>query len=84
MLVERGVSHLICGDINPEAAEKTVERARELDKTKSLSVAIAVKTDVSEESDVQALFNTAVASAGRIEICVNTAGVGYNLIDMIY
>jgi meso-butanediol dehydrogenase/(S,S)-butanediol dehydrogenase/diacetyl reductase len=70
-----GVSHLICADINLENAEETVKQALVLGQVQSLKSATAFKVDVSKEHDIKSLFESAKALEGRIDICVNTAGV---------
>ena len=44
---------------------------------------MSLKTDVSQESDVQALVEHAIAKTGRLDIVVNNAGIhsGYNTLD---
>jgi NAD(P)-dependent dehydrogenase (short-subunit alcohol dehydrogenase family) len=69
------VSHLICADLNLDNAEETAKQARDIGQSHSLKSAIAFKVDVSKEQDLKSLFESAKALQGRIDICVNTAGV---------
>src|SRR5436853_5878547 len=55
---------------NPAAAEKIVGEIKA-----SGSEAIAIRADVSSESDVQAMFDQMLKSFGTIDILVNNAGL---------
>ncbi|HUX13215.1 MAG TPA: SDR family oxidoreductase [Spirochaetia bacterium] len=57
----------VAGD---EAAQEVVEQIR-----KNGVRAVAVKADVSNEADVQAMFKTILAEFGTIDILVNNAGL---------
>jgi NAD(P)-dependent dehydrogenase (short-subunit alcohol dehydrogenase family) len=71
------VRHLICADIELENAKETANQARQIGQDHSLKEATAFLVDVRQEADVQGLFEKAKAQAGRIDICVNTAGVSH-------
>ncbi len=68
-LANRGVN-IVVVDVNADIATET---ARELEKfgVKTLSF----KADVSNSSDVSAIFDNAVKEFGKIEILVNNAGI---------
>ena len=53
-----------------EIAEQTAEEIRNLGRK-----AIALKVDVSEETDVEEMVKTVVNEFGKIDILVNNAGV---------
>lgn len=55
---------------HPEAAEAVVNEIK-----KNGSDAIAIKADVSNESEVQSMFQQAIAHFGTIDILVNNAGL---------
>lgn len=64
-------AHIIVNDINIEAAEKTAEEIRGLGVK-----AIAVKADVGNSAEVQAMVKQAIAAFSKIDILVNNAGAG--------
>jgi len=61
---------IVIGDVNLDAAEKT---AAEL--VEGGSRALAVRCDVTSESEVDAMVAQAVAELGRLDVMVNNAGV---------
>ncbi len=65
----RGVN-IVVVDVNPDMAKET---ASELEKLGIRSVGL--KADVSNSSDVGALFETAQKEFGKVEILVNNAGI---------
>lgn len=78
ILARRGISYLTCGDIDLEKAEETLElAARATDPDKTLFIGRAVQVDIRSELDVEAFFSVARNLSPRIDICVNTAGVGF-------
>lgn len=62
--------HLVIGDMNEEGAAAT---AAEIVQTGRK--AFAVKTDVSKEADVEALFQKAINEFGRVDIVVANAAI---------
>jgi 3-oxoacyl-[acyl-carrier protein] reductase len=60
-------AQVVIADVNAEAAQTL---AADLD-------GLAVKTDVSRESDVKAMTETAIRQFGTIDILVNNAGIGH-------
>lgn len=63
-------AHVVVSDLYPAAAEKVA------DKVRAMGVkALAVKTDVSQEDDVAALFATTARELGELDILVCCAGV---------
>ena len=62
-------------DINLEAAEKTAQEIRALGRR-----AIAIKTDVSKEDEVNAMVDKVIKELGGIDILVNNAGFGYPIL----
>jgi 3-oxoacyl-[acyl-carrier protein] reductase len=60
------------------------EAAEELRALGSSAVAAAIPCNVTDESQVQALFDGAVAATGGLDVVVNNAGLGgtANLVDM--
>ena len=61
---------VVVSDINEETANKTVEEIKE-----NGGVAIAIKTNVALEEDIQNLIDTAVKTYGTVDILVNNAGI---------
>lgn len=68
-LASRGVNIVIV-DVNAEIANET---ARDLEKFGIKS--LALKADVSNSSDVSAIFDSAIKEFSKIEILVNNAGI---------
>lgn len=69
--------HLAGQDAKVVAAARREERLQELvgEITTRGGTAIAVTTDVSRRSDMQALMDAAVESFGRVDVLINNAGV---------
>jgi NAD(P)-dependent dehydrogenase (short-subunit alcohol dehydrogenase family) len=71
-------ANLVLGDINEDGVHAL---ASELNTATSVSaIATALKCDVAEESDCQAMVDTAIRLYGRLDIAVNNAGVGQGFI----
>lgn len=64
-------AHIIVNDINLATAEQTAEEIRKLGVK-----AIAVKADVGNPAEVQAMVKKAIETFGKIDILVNNAGAG--------
>ncbi len=60
---------IVCGDLNAEGLEATLERVREVGGR-----AIPVPTDVTVRSEVERLVGTAMTEFGRIDAMCNVAG----------
>jgi NAD(P)-dependent dehydrogenase (short-subunit alcohol dehydrogenase family) len=60
---------IISSDIDGDGAKKTADEVKGLGRK-----AIAFKTDVSNQADVQSLVGNAIKEFGKIDILVNTAG----------
>lgn len=73
-LASRGASVLICADINIEAAQQTAEIGQSRKAVADFH-ATAIQVDVRQERDVERLLAEAKARFGRVDVCVNTAGV---------
>jgi len=61
---------VVCADINEETAQETTAYINGIG-----SVAIAVKTDVSKESDVRRMVKETLNHFGRLDILFNIAGI---------
>lgn len=61
---------VVVSDINEAAAQGTAEEIKA-----GGGDAIAVKTNVADEADIQTLINTAVSTYGTVDILVNNAGI---------
>ncbi len=70
VLFAREGAKLVLADINEKGLEETVTLAREESET-----VIGKPTNVSKESDVEALINLAVRTYGQIDILCNNAGI---------
>ncbi|BGP39195.1 hypothetical protein JCM10450v2_003150 [Rhodotorula kratochvilovae] len=66
-------AHVVVADINEQAAQRAVELIHS--KFPDAPKAIAVKCDVSKESDVKALVAKAVEEFGRLDVMFNNAGI---------
>jgi len=69
-LARQGANIVIDYVAHPEATEALEKQVRDLG-----DCAISVKADVSQVSELQNLFETAVKEFGRVDIMVNNAGV---------
>lgn len=69
-----GARSLVLGDINFEAAQAVVEECRSCSTNVDFS-AEGVAVDVTLEGSVKASMDHAVKRFGRIDYCVNSAGV---------
>lgn len=67
LLVERGAK-VVIADIDEAAGRKVADRLGE--------AALAHRTDVTVEADVQSMVDAAVAHFGRLDLAVNNAGIG--------
>jgi len=70
-----GAAALLLADINPASAQRVAAEISAVSHTKILSLAV----DVSDESAVRAMVQTAVDTFGRIDILVNNAWGGGQL-----
>ncbi len=70
MALAAGGADVVVADIDDEAAERVAAEVRALG-----TQALAVRTDVSQLADVQALADAAYRTFGTVEILVNNAGV---------
>ncbi|GAA5863185.1 hypothetical protein JCM5296_005339 [Sporobolomyces johnsonii] len=66
-------AHVVCADINEEAAQRTVELIEK--QVEGAVKAIAVKVDVSKEQDVKNMVAQAVDTFGRLDVVFNNAGI---------
>jgi len=65
---------VVASDINLAGAQETVEMI-----IKNGGQAIAVKTNVAKEEDVQVMINTTVKTYGTVDILINNAGIMDNM-----
>ncbi len=68
-LAEHG-SHVVCADINEDWARETAEMV-----AKHNVKSIAIKADVSEQSEVKAMFAQVSLKFGRLDVQFNNAGI---------
>ncbi|KAJ3308989.1 hypothetical protein HDU76_003755, partial [Blyttiomyces sp. JEL0837] len=66
---------VICADINLAAAEKTVARILSETPSSTQPPAIAIKVDVSKESEVQSAIELAEKTFGKLNVIFNNAGI---------
>ncbi|MFB6103978.1 MAG: glucose 1-dehydrogenase [Halobacteriaceae archaeon] len=66
-----GGAAVIVADIDVDGAEETVAQIEAADGT-----ATAVRTDVTDESDIEAMVDTALDTYGGLDFAVNNAGIG--------
>jgi NAD(P)-dependent dehydrogenase (short-subunit alcohol dehydrogenase family) len=71
---------VVFGDMNEQTAQETLDLAGDFEKNVRF-----IRTDVSEESDVEAMIALATEEFGRLDIVFNNAGVGgaFGSIDAI-
>ncbi len=70
--LDEGAS-VVFGDMNEETANATLELAKDAGKEKHVRF---IRTDVSQEADVQTMIALAVEEFGRLDVVFNNAGVG--------
>ncbi|KAF2660920.1 NAD(P)-binding protein [Lophiostoma macrostomum CBS 122681] len=71
----RGVISMICIDLSLENAKKTVEDVIAMRKESKKELrCIAMTVDVRSEEDLASVFARSQHFAGRLDVCVNTAG----------
>lgn len=66
---DEGAAAVVVADINQQGIDSVAQSIR--DRTKTL----AIKTDVSNEADIQALVSQTLASFGRIDLFCSNAGI---------
>ena len=71
---ERGASTVIIADLNFEGAKEVAERSAKLAQSPHYRC-LPLQVDVTDRGSVQAAFAEALKYAGRIDYCVNSAGV---------
>ncbi len=62
---------VVFGDMNEQTAKETLDLASDFEKHVRF-----IRTDVSQEADVEAMIGLAVEEFGRLDIVFNNAGVG--------
>jgi NAD(P)-dependent dehydrogenase (short-subunit alcohol dehydrogenase family) len=70
--LDEGAS-VVVADLNEETAQETLALAEEAGHEKNVRF---IRTDVAEESDVEAMIALAVSEFGRLDVVFNNAGVG--------
>ena len=71
VLAEAGASSIVVADINEKGAKETASLVESGSKAKGLFV----KTDVSDEDQVNRVVEAAVQQFGSVDILVNNAGI---------
>ena len=71
LLAEEGAT-VICVDMKPESAQRTVEMIT----TEGKGNALALTADVTEEEDCKRAVDSALEKFGRLDILINNVGVG--------
>ena len=70
--LDEGAS-VVFGDLNDKTAEETLALASDAGHDKHVRY---IRTDVAQESDVEAMINLATSEFGRLDVVFNNAGVG--------
>lgn len=65
---------VVAADLNKDRVDKVVAAI-----TKNGGKAVSIKTDVSNEDDIQAMFKLAKSEFGQLDIVVNNAGIMDNM-----
>ncbi len=68
-------AHIVLADINGQGLQQSVEQVRQQVPGATTKV-LGVTTDVTNESQVQALMQRALDAGGRIDLVVTSAGIG--------
>lgn len=68
-------AHVVLADINSQQLQPAVQAVQQSQPSSSAQV-VAVTTDVTDEEQVQALMQRALAICGRIDLVVTCAGLG--------
>ena len=75
-LSSRGISTIVCADLNEEAARKTASECLLVKPTEVPDLsANVIQFDVTDEDSVQRMVNETKRLCGRIDHFINTAGV---------
>ncbi|KAI1662850.1 NAD(P)-binding protein [Daldinia decipiens] len=80
---QEGAAGIVVADINLEAAERVVKEISASALTANFK-AKAVEVDVTSEDSVKRAIEETVAFFGRIDYCVNSAGIGVQAAKGIY
>lgn len=77
-----GARALVLADINRAALEETARKCEDATSRRGLDPLIIhiLDVDVSDEESVTKMIFDTVSKVGRIDYCVNTAGVSYLLV----
>ncbi|MCJ1391939.1 hypothetical protein MMC18_004806 [Xylographa bjoerkii] len=75
LLAKEGASGVVVADLAIEAARITIAECRTVAVNPEFQ-AKAVLVDVAQEDSVRDLFSETVSSFGRVDYCVNCAGIG--------
>ena len=78
LLAKEGASGIMVADILLDAARDTVSECQAVATNKSFQ-GKAFPVDVTQEDSVRSLFNEMTSAFGRIDYCVNCAGVSEKL-----
>jgi NAD(P)-dependent dehydrogenase (short-subunit alcohol dehydrogenase family) len=70
LLFAREGAKVAVNDVNLESAQKTVEEIKKMGGT-----AIAIKADISEAKEVEAMIDRVIKEFGGIQILINNAGI---------
>ena len=71
---EAGVDGVVFADINDAKAEEAAQGSKQYAKNKGYR-AISMHVDVSDEQSIHAMVSETLREFGRIDYCVNSAGV---------
>lgn len=74
LLAKEGASAVIVADLSVDAAKDTVAECQAV-ATNAQFKGFAIQVDVTKEDSVVRLFGETVKEFGRIDYCVNCAGV---------
>ena len=75
LLAKEGASGVIVADLDLDAAKDTIAECQTVAKNPQQFHAKAIFVDVTKEDSVRDLFSETVSAFGRIDYCVNSAGV---------
>jgi NAD(P)-dependent dehydrogenase (short-subunit alcohol dehydrogenase family) len=73
-LAEAGAEVIVFADLNEESAISTAEESKQYASNKNYRAA-SIKADVTKADEVQNMVDFVVREFGRLDYCVNSAGV---------
>jgi NAD(P)-dependent dehydrogenase (short-subunit alcohol dehydrogenase family) len=80
-LAEAGAAVVVFADLNEESAISTAEESKQYASNTNYKAA-GIKVDVTKADEVQNMVDFVVREFGRLDYCVNSAGVSHRHADL--